>query len=73
MKETLRQRIGVDVGRRISAEEAVEWAAQNEVYTILSSKRISHRTPWFNPMNTRLNFYESIVRLMGMQKQNRSR
>ena len=32
MKETLRQRIGVDVGRRISAEEAVEWAAQNEVY-----------------------------------------
>ena len=32
MKVTLRQRIGVDVGRRISAEEAVEWAAQNEVY-----------------------------------------
>ena len=32
MKETLRQRIGVDVGRRVSAEEAVEWAAQNEVY-----------------------------------------
>ena len=32
MKETLRQRIGVDVGRRISAEEAVDWAAQNEVY-----------------------------------------
>ena len=32
MKETLRQRIGVDVGRRLSAEEAVEWAAQNEVY-----------------------------------------
>ena len=32
MKEALRQRIGVDVGRRISAEEAVEWAAQNEVY-----------------------------------------
>ena len=32
MKETLRQRIGVDVGRRISAEEAVVWAAQNEVY-----------------------------------------
>ena len=32
MKETLRQRIGVDVGRRISGEEAVEWAAQNEVY-----------------------------------------
>ena len=32
MKETLRQRIGVDVGRRISRGEAVEWAAQNEVY-----------------------------------------
>ena len=32
MKDTLRQRIGVDVGRRVSAEEAVEWAAQNEVY-----------------------------------------
>ena len=32
MKETLRQRIGVDVGRRISAEEAVDWTAQNEVY-----------------------------------------
>ena len=32
MKETLRQRIGVDVGRRISAEEAVQWAAKNEVY-----------------------------------------
>ena len=32
MKETLRQRIGVDVGRWVSAEEAVEWAAQNEVY-----------------------------------------
>ena len=32
MKKTLRQRIGVDVGRRISAEEAIEWAAQNEVY-----------------------------------------
>ena len=32
MKETLRQRIGVDVGRRVTAEEAVEWAAQNELY-----------------------------------------
>ena len=32
MKETLRQRIGVDVGRRVSKGEAVEWAAQNEVY-----------------------------------------
>ena len=32
MKVTLRQRIGVDVGRRLSGEEAVEWAAQNEVY-----------------------------------------
>ena len=32
MKETLRQRIGVDVGRRVSGEDALEWAAQNEVY-----------------------------------------
>ena len=32
MKETLRQRIGVDVGRSISGEEALEWGAQNEVY-----------------------------------------
>ena len=32
MKETLRQRIGVDVGRRVSRGEAVEWEAQNEVY-----------------------------------------
>ena len=32
MKETLRQRIEVDVGRRVSGEEAMEWAAQNEVY-----------------------------------------
>ena len=73
MKETLRQRIGVDVGRRVSGEEAMKWAAQNEVYTILSSKRISHRTPWINPMNTRPNFYWRIVRIMEMQKQNQSR
>jgi len=32
MKETLRQRIGVDVGRRVSAEEAIQWATKNEVY-----------------------------------------
>ena len=32
MKETLRQRIGVDVRRKISKGEAVEWEAQNEVY-----------------------------------------
>ena len=32
MKETLRQRIGVDVGRMVSMGEAVEWATQNEVY-----------------------------------------
>ena len=32
MKETLRQRIGVDVGRRVSGEEAVGLASQNEVY-----------------------------------------
>ena len=32
MKETLRQRIGVDVGRRVSKKETVEWAVQNEVY-----------------------------------------
>ena len=44
MKETLRQRIGVDVGRRVSAEEAVEWAAQMKF--ILISKPILHRTPW---------------------------
>ncbi|GIR15771.1 MAG: hypothetical protein CM15mP28_2410 [Pseudomonadota bacterium] len=72
MKETLRQRIGVDVGRRVSGEEAVEWAAQNEVYFLIFQTDIA-RTPWFNPMNTRPYFYESIVRLMGMQKQNRSR
>ena len=50
MKETLRQRIGVDVGRRVSAEEAVEWAAQNEVYYLLS-KPILHRTLWKALMN----------------------
>ena len=32
MKETLRQRIGVDALRRISKGEAVEWAVENEVY-----------------------------------------
>ena len=32
MKETLRQRIGVDVGRRVSGEDTLEWAAPNEVY-----------------------------------------
>ena len=32
MKETLRQRIEVDALRRVSKGEAVEWAAQNEVY-----------------------------------------
>ena len=32
MKVTLRQRIGVNVGRRVSGEDALEWAAQNEVY-----------------------------------------
>ena len=43
MKETLRQRIGVNLGRRISAEDAVQWAAKNEVY-ILTSKPILHQT-----------------------------
>ena len=32
METNLRYRIGVDVGRRVSAEEAVKWAAENEVY-----------------------------------------
>tara|TARA_B100001250_G_C19212153_1_gene534065 strand:+ start:330 stop:488 length:159 start_codon:yes stop_codon:yes gene_type:complete len=32
MKETLRQHIGVDVGRRVSAEEAIQWATKNKVY-----------------------------------------
>ena len=32
MKETLRQRIGVDVGRRISAEDTIQWTSKNEVY-----------------------------------------
>ena len=32
MNETLRQRIGVNVGRTVSKREAVEWAAQNKVY-----------------------------------------
>ena len=32
MKENLRQRIGVDVGRRVPADEAVDWAIRNEVF-----------------------------------------
>ena len=32
METSLRHRIGVDMGRRVSAEEAVKWAAENEVY-----------------------------------------
>ena len=72
MKETLRQRIGVDVGRRVSKGEAVEWAAQNEVYCFDIQTDIAPNA-LDNLMNTRPNFYETIVRLMGMQKQSRSR
>jgi len=32
MANNLRHRIGVDVGRRVSVEEAVQWAVANEVY-----------------------------------------
>ena len=72
MKETLLQRIGVDVGRRISGEEAVEWAAQNEVYCFDIQTDIAPNALNYL-MNTRSNFYETIVRLMGMQKQSWSR
>ena len=32
--KTLKQRIGIDIGRRISVEEGLEWAAQNDVHFI---------------------------------------
>jgi len=32
--KTLKQRIGIDIGRRISAEEGLEWAARNDVHFI---------------------------------------
>ncbi len=31
---TLKQRIGIDIGRRVSVEEGIEWAAQNDVHII---------------------------------------
>ncbi len=32
--KTLRQRIGIDIGRRISVEEGIKWAAQHDVHFI---------------------------------------
>lgn len=32
--KTLKQRIGVDLGRRVSVEEGIAWAARNEVYFV---------------------------------------
>ena len=31
---TLKQRIGIDIGRRVSVEDGIEWAAQNDVQII---------------------------------------
>ncbi len=31
---SLKQRIGVDIGRRLSIEEGLEWAAVNDVHFI---------------------------------------
>ena len=31
---TLKQRIGIDIGRRVSVEDGIEWAAQNDVHII---------------------------------------
>ena len=31
---TLKQRIGIDIGRRVSVEDGLEWAAQNDVHII---------------------------------------
>ena len=33
-KLTLKQRIGIDIGRRVSVEDGIEWAAQNDVQII---------------------------------------
>ena len=30
--KTLKQRIGIDIGRRVSVEEGLVWAAQNDVH-----------------------------------------
>ena len=32
--KTLKQRIGIDIGRRISVEEGLEWAVRNDVHFI---------------------------------------
>ena len=32
--KTLKQRIGIDIGRRVSVEEGLEWAAKNDVHFI---------------------------------------
>jgi hypothetical protein len=31
---TLKQRIGIDIGRKVSIEEGLEWAAVNDVHFI---------------------------------------
>ena len=31
---TLKQRIGIDIGRRVSVEDGIEWAARNDVHFI---------------------------------------
>ena len=33
-KLTLKQRIGIDIGRRVSVEDGIEWASQNYVQII---------------------------------------
>ena len=33
-KLTLKQRIGIDIGRRVSVEDGIEWASQNDVQII---------------------------------------
>ena len=33
-KLTLKQRIGIDIGRRVSVEDGLEWAAKNDVHFI---------------------------------------
>ena len=32
--KTLKQRIGVDLGRRLPLEDGIRWAAENDVYVI---------------------------------------
>ena len=36
-KLTLKQRIGIDIGRRVSVEDGIEWAAQNGVCLLYTS------------------------------------